>query len=200
MDLPDIWLLRHGETEWNRAGRLQGRLDSPLTRRGVAQAQAQARLLAPILTPTPKPAQPQLPVRRFSSPQGRACHTAQIVFGPGGFETDPRLSEIGMGRFTGAYLENLRQDWPQVFRGGGLGWYDQIPGGEHLPALTRRLRRFLNDLPGPAVIVTHGVALQVLRLLAMGQDMSHLDDLAQEQGAVYHIRDRKHRRLGDLGD
>ncbi|MFI0397117.1 histidine phosphatase family protein [Paracoccus jiaweipingae] len=185
--VPELWLMRHGETHWNRLGRLQGALDSPLTRRGREQAAAQARLLAPVL------ARPGL--RRLSSPQGRACQTARIVFGAAGFDTDARLSEIGMGDFTGAFLDDLRRADPALFGAGGLGWYDRVPGGEHLTPLATRLRGFLAGLTGPAVIVTHGVTLQVLRLLALGQDLSQLDALAQEQGAVYHIRDRVHRRL-----
>ena len=46
MIYPDLLILRHGETEWNLAGRMQGAMDSPLTAKGRAQAAAQARLLA----------------------------------------------------------------------------------------------------------------------------------------------------------
>src|SRR5688572_21431497 len=57
---PDLYLMRHGQTEWNLAGRLQGLRDSPLTARGIAQARRQARLIADI------------GAARYSSPQGRA--------------------------------------------------------------------------------------------------------------------------------
>ncbi|MGB3244419.1 MAG: histidine phosphatase family protein, partial [Sulfitobacter sp.] len=46
---PTIWFLRHGQTEWNRAYRLQGQLDSPLTTQGQAEAARQAVLMPPIL-------------------------------------------------------------------------------------------------------------------------------------------------------
>ena len=62
-DYPDILILRHGETEWNRAGRMQGDQDSPLTDTGRAQARRQGALLA---------ASGCDGYQWFSSPQGRA--------------------------------------------------------------------------------------------------------------------------------
>ena len=46
---PDLYLMRHGQTVWNAEGRMQGKLDSPLNDLGIAQAQAQARLIAGLL-------------------------------------------------------------------------------------------------------------------------------------------------------
>jgi probable phosphoglycerate mutase len=59
-----ILLVRHGETEWNRERRIQGRLDSPLTERGVAQARAMGRLVASLPDATS--------ARIVASPLGRA--------------------------------------------------------------------------------------------------------------------------------
>ena len=66
---PEVLVLRHGQTEWNAEGRLQGHLDSPLTEKGLRQAQRQNEILQPY----------DLTGFRFiSSPQGRAHMTAQI--------------------------------------------------------------------------------------------------------------------------
>ena len=63
-----VWLARHGETEWNRQGRRQGQLDSPLTPNGVEQARQLAATLA------------EQPIDSlFVSPQGRAMATAQLI-------------------------------------------------------------------------------------------------------------------------
>lgn len=177
---PDLYLMRHGESEWNAEGRLQGRLDSPLTARGRAQAQHLAGLVA------------GAGALRISSPQGRALQTAGIVFGDAGFTTDDRLCEIDIGPFAGQRGEDLRAAHPDLFAPPRLGWYDRIPGAEGYAGLAARCRAFLNSLDGPAVIVTHGITLRMLRLLAMGRGMAEFEDLPVEQGGVHVIRGGRH--------
>ncbi|MDP0926040.1 histidine phosphatase family protein [Paracoccus onubensis] len=173
---PDLYLMRHGQTEWNLAGRLQGLRDSPLTARGLAQAGRQARLIAGI------------GAARYSSPQGRAVRTAEIVFGDMPFTTDDRLREIDVGEFTGHSLEDLQRQRPELFTGAPIDWYDRTPGGEHLEQLSARCRSFLAGLPGPALIVTHGITLRMLRIHALGWPLSRIGELTVEQGAVHVIR------------
>lgn len=177
MVLPVLYLMRHGETRWNAEARFQGQLDSPLTARGRVQARWQADLTDGVAG------------RRLSSPQGRAVETARLVFGSAGFETCDDLAEIGMGPFAGQRHESLRSDHPAVFRGGGLDWYDRIPGGEGFAALTGRCRRFLASLDGPALIVSHGITLRMIWVLAMGRDATELAGAPLEQGRVLIIRD-----------
>nr|WP_256447509.1 histidine phosphatase family protein [Paracoccus sp. C2R09] len=167
-------MIRHGETTWNRAGRLQGAMDAPLTARGVAQAHKLAVLVR------------SLPGRRFCSPQGRAQATADIAFGPG-FTTDERLREIGIGAFAGLLLTDLRRDHPHLFTN-DLSWYDRCPDGEGFEALARRCRSFLGDLDGPAVILTHGITLRMLRLLVLGLPMDRISDGDAGQGRVHLLR------------
>ena len=83
-DYPELLILRHGETEWNREGRMQGALDSPLTYVGRAQALAQGAALR---------AAGIGPVRWFSSPQGRALETARLASGEARVTADDRLRE-----------------------------------------------------------------------------------------------------------
>ncbi|MDO5630950.1 MAG: histidine phosphatase family protein [Paracoccus sp. (in: a-proteobacteria)] len=177
--LPDLYLMRHGQTEWNALGRMQGRLDSPLTVQGRAQATRLARLVEGVQG------------RYISSPQGRALETARIVFGAG-FATDDRLVEIDIGDFSGHLNSDLRAAHPAIFAPPRLGWYDRAPGGEGYAGLATRCRAFLADLNGPAIIVTHGITLRMLRLLAMGRDMSTFEDMPVEQGAVHVIRSGAH--------
>ena len=177
---PDLYLMRHGQTEWNAAGRMQGRMDSPLTGLGIRQAQAQARLIAGI------------EAAHFASPLGRAQQTARIVFGDQPFTTDARLAEIDIGAFSGQLHDDLAAAHPQIFGGDPYHWYDNAPGGEGLDALMDRARAFLDALTGPALVVTHGITLRMLRMLALGWDMSRFHELAQHQGAVQVIRDGQH--------
>lgn len=184
---PDLYLMRHGQTVWNAEGRMQGRLDSPLTALGQRQAAAQARILGGI------------EALRFSSPQGRALQTARIVFGDRPFRTDDRLAEIDIGAFSGHLVEDLRARHPAVFEGCRLAWYDRAPDGEHFSGLMRRAIAFLADLPGPALIVTHGITLRMLRLVAMGLPQERLAEMPVEQGAVHLVRRGEHRILRGRG-
>ncbi|WCR14639.1 histidine phosphatase family protein [Paracoccus seriniphilus] len=176
---PDLYLMRHGQTFWNVEGRLQGRLNSDLTPRGRQQAADLAAIIRSIDAPC------------FSSPQGRALETARIAFEGREFRVDSRLAEIDVGEFTGMRLADLRQSHPAIFIN-DLDWYDQTPSGEHFTELHARCRDFLADLNGPALIVTHGVTLRMLRLLAMGWPLSRLGELTVEQGALHVIRERNH--------
>ncbi|RNF35765.1 histidine phosphatase family protein [Paracoccus methylarcula] len=177
---PDLYLMRHGQTEWNLAGRMQGRSDSPLTELGMAQAARQSELIGDVTA------------ERISSPQGRALRTADVVFAGKEFRVDSRLCEIDVGEFTGHRVEELRPAHPECFAGSPLDWYDRSPGGENFTQLSVRCQSFLDDLTGPALIVTHGITLRMLRILALGLPRSRLADLPVEQGAVHVVRKAAH--------
>lgn len=182
-DWPDLYLMRHGQTEWNLAGRLQGRLDSPLTALGRAQARRQAWLLRDL---------PDL--ARYASTAGRARQTAQIAFGGAAFTCDERLHEIDIGTLTGWSSDQVRAAHPALFDGGdSLRWYDHAPGGEHFAGLRARVRAFLDELTGPALIVTHGITLRMLRAEAMGLPQARLAEMPVLQGAVHLVSRGRHR-------
>lgn len=182
MSFPELYLLRHGQTEWNVQGRLQGRKDSALTPLGLAQARRQARLLQRLPAGLPC----------FSSPAGRATATARIAFGARAFATDDRLHEIDIGPFAGLTQEELRAAHPQVFTGAGIDWYDRVPGGEDFALLQQRVNAFLADLQGPAIIMTHGVTLRMIRLVAMQLPLARLAEMPVLQGALHQVRAGAH--------
>ena len=177
----DLYLMRHGQTVWNAQGRMQGWLDSPLTELGRRQAEWQAALVADVTGAT-----------RYASPLGRAQQTAAIVFGGADVIPDDRLREIDVGDFSGHCYPDLVAAHPHLFEGGRLAWYDRAPGGEGLAALRARAEAFLADLTGPALIVTHGITLRMLRLVALGRPDTLLEDMTVEQGAVHVIRAGQH--------
>jgi broad specificity phosphatase PhoE len=157
-----ILLVRHGETEWNRQRRYQGRSDSPLTERGVAQAQSIGRLLG-ILPDTAS-------ANIVSSPLGRARHTAKIIREhlPGSPELriDDRLRELSLGSWDGLTYREIAARLPGVFDGDGRHeWYFRAPCGEPYETLSARLDEWLCAAAeaGPLVVVTHGVVTRVLR-------------------------------------
>ncbi len=188
MIVPPILVLRHGETEWNREGRMQGVLDSPLTERGIEQAQRQNAILRAFGVSD---------WNWYASPQGRAAHTAQIALeGNGtGLTSDARLREISLGDWTGLTRTELSERNPVLFETDGLAWYDHAPNGEGLAALADRTRAFLEELQGPSVIVTHGITSRVLRCWALGLPYEAFEDLEGGQGVAYHVENQVSRRL-----
>lgn len=184
--LPDLFLLRHGQTEWNVERRMQGVQDSPLTPLGVAQARRQAQIIGNLLRLRPD-------LMRYASPLGRARLTAGIVFAGAVATLDERLVEIDVGQFTGHRIDDLRAKHPDLFPADRLGWYDRTPGGEHFAQLAERVEQFLADLTGPAVIVTHGITLRMLRLVAMGLPIDYIGQMAVRQGAVHVVSAGRHR-------
>lgn len=176
--MPDLYLMRHGETVWNAEGRLQGALHAPLTPRGWQQAGWQAALVGGVTG------------LRLSSPQRRAQQTARRVFGAHPFRSEPLLSEIGIGSFAGCLLADLERDRPDLFTGPPLAWYDRCPGGEGLAALAARCDRFLKTLAGtgtPLLIVSHGITLRMLRAVALARPPDHLAEGEMRQGAVHVV-------------
>ena len=162
-----IYLVRHGETEWNVIRRAQGRLDSPLTERGVRQARAMAELLAGLVAREPGGAW-----RLVASPLGRARQTARIVGERLGLpvEIDERLREHSMGELDGLRAEALRPRLPT-----GVPDHEQpfhVPGGESFDEISARARSFLAEAAEDdrLIAVSHGVLGRILRGVYAGLD------------------------------
>ena len=186
---PPVFVLRHGQTEWNAAGRLQGRLDSPLPALRQRQAAAQRASLQSL---------DLAGFEGFSSPQGRAFHTAALVLVGlvPSIATDPRLVEIGVGEWEGRYRSQIVIDGMQPESDeGALELYESAPGGEGFAALRRRCESFLDALDAPAIIVTHGITSRMLRLVLLGMDNSEISQLPGGQGVVFHIADGRQTQL-----
>ncbi|MGR3541804.1 MAG: histidine phosphatase family protein [Hasllibacter sp.] len=177
----ELLVLRHGQTVWNAQRRFQGRLNSPLTPVGRAQAARQRTILEALdLTG----------FRAVCSPLGRAVETAGIAVAPlvAEVRTDDRIAEIDVGDWSG----RLRAEVPAGLEGAagdeGLALYAGAPGGEGAARLRARCAAFLADLDGPAVLVTHGIAGRMLRAVALGLGDDELDGLPGGQGVVQRVR------------
>ncbi len=142
--------MRHGETLWNREGKLLGWTDLPLTPEG----EAQARVLKGLLPPLPA----------FSSDLVRALRTAELAgFRP---EVTRALREIYFGALEGALWEALEPAYKEaLLRFQGF----HPPGGESLESFQERVFRFLEGLKAPALLFTHGGVVQAA-LRALGAD------------------------------
>src|SRR5581483_7504765 len=135
-----IYLIRHGQTEFNREDRVQGRVDSPLTELGVAQARAMGERLAALRRAEGGDWALQ------TSPLGRARQTAALIAEVAGLAepvVDERLIEVGYGEFEGFTREELDRRWPQF--AGVNGIFGRAPGGESYDALSARAAAWLAD-------------------------------------------------------
>ncbi|MGA5757628.1 histidine phosphatase family protein [Nonomuraea bangladeshensis] len=178
--MDEMLLLRHGETEWSKAGRHTGRTDLPLTERG----EEQARALAPLVEKGD-----------FGlvlvSPAERARRTADLA-GLTGYEVDPDLWEWDYGGYEGITTPRIREDRP--------GWYlwrdGVIPGdaehpGESAAQVAARADRVIERAraaEGRVVLVAHGHFLRVLAARWLGLDPS--------EGRLFRLDTGTYSRLG----
>lgn len=149
-------LLRHGHTDWNRAGRIQGRTDIPLDNE-AREALAKMRL--------PRPWDEACVI---SSPLARAVETAELVAGklP---RTSPALMEMDWGDWEGQRGVDLKADPDSGFRDIEYwGWGYTPPNGESPAALRDRLVPWANALTRDTVAVCHIGVMRVLMAYAMG--------------------------------
>lgn len=182
-----IYFVRHGETVWNRAGRLQGRADSPLTDRGVAQAQAYGEHLAGVL-------RDQEAVRLHSSPMGRARRTAALIAEALGYSADrvavaPLLAEHDVGGWTGrtwAEIEQAHGDSPERLR----DWHHRPPSGETRAEMMERAVAWLarRESTGIDIVVSHGGMSRAFRAAYLGITASAAANLpTHTHGRLYRL-------------
>jgi probable phosphoglycerate mutase len=182
-----IYLVRHGETEWNLARRYQGWGDSPLTRRGVAQAEAIGRALARL----PEVADAAI----LSSPLGRARRTAELIqaalasIAPIAF--DERLREISIGAWDGLDRDEIAALQPGIFDGDGRHeWYFRTPDGERYETFAGRIGAWLGEqADGVRIVVAHGIVTRVLRGLYAGLPRAVALSLPVPQDRIFRLAD-----------
>ena len=173
-----IALLRHGHTAWNRAGRIQGRVDEPLD----AQArQHLARLRLPDIFDKAELA---------ASPLARAIDTARLVSGRPP-QITPELIEMDWGEWQGLHSADLLADGNSGYRHiEDWGWDFQPPGGETPMNVWNRVRPWIAAANGPLVAVCHIGVMRVLLARATGWDFSGPAPFQVKRDRLYVI-DRK---------
>ncbi len=146
---PELWIVRHGETEWSASGQHTGRTDIPLTQEGERKAEALRGLLGG---------------RRFalvlSSPLIRALHTCRLAGYGDQAETREDLLEWNYGEYEGRTTPEIRSDVPDW-----TIWRGKVPGGESAEQVAERAQRVIGRaerVPGDAILFAHGHVLRVL--------------------------------------
>lgn len=182
MNRAPIYFVRHGETDWNAEGRLQGQRDTPLNAKGRNQAGEAAERLRGLIGAGIG----DLPY--LASPMERTRHTmeglrAALGLDPAGYTIDPRLREIGFGAWEGLTWKDVRRSDParsQARDRDRWGFCPPGEGAESYAMVAERVRPLLDALDRPTVIVAHGgVARAVMVTLgaANKEEAPHLEIL-----------------------
>ena len=184
-----LYLVRHGQSEWNRIGRIQGRSESPLTELGRQQAAALGRMLGSIL--------PDPGIDIVASPLSRAFETATIIAGElgraaGDVRTDDRINDFDVGVLAGyPGWDAVASNYPELAR---LRLEDPIrfqpPGGESGADVLARARAFLaarQAAERDVLVVCHGVINKFIRAAARGIIGGDIIALGEDQDVVYRL-------------
>jgi len=176
-----IWLARHGETDANAEGRVQGTVDPPLNERGREQAHELARQAAPLGLHA-----------LYTSQLRRARETAEIVGQELGLEprVDARFAESWRGEWEGRLIADIRAEDPDGWAGSLAVEPDfRFPGGESLEEHAARVEAGLADVargPLPALVVCHG---GTIRRVFAARRPEGLTDLAVPNASLTRVGD-----------
>lgn len=175
-----IYLIRHGQTDWNLEGKIQGRHDVSLNETGSKQAE----LLAMGMDKRPV-------VQIFSSRQKRALETAQAVGRRQHVAVTviDGLEEVEFGEWEGKTWDEISREYPEEFK----VWCTEPaeivpPGGESRPQIYRRIGNALNEIlrrsRGDIAIVSHGAALAYMVSLMLEKELGDHDEIIVKNASI----------------
>ncbi len=186
-----LFIARHGETEWNVAGRMQGQKDSLLTKRG----QEQARILRKNLFSSPEVLEQGL-CAAYSSNLGRAVETLDICLQGMKLSghSDPTLNEISLGKWEGLRFSEVERRWPEQFY---CFWhrpsrYVPVGKGETFPQLQRRMvssisRIMKSHLGGSILVISHWIAIKTVLAWFQGLKLDDIPAMPRPGNGEYQI-------------
>lgn len=186
---PDLLIfVRHGQTDWNAEGRMQGHIDIPLNETGREQAAANGNRLGKFLE------EEGLDPRALdfvASPLGRTRTTMELLRKGMDLDTDvfrleDRLLELTFGQWEGFRLEDLAdEEQDLILQRRADKWRFVPPGGESYEMLTERVGAWLETVSRPTVVVSHGGVYRVLRGMLEGLETAHIPKLSVPQDKVF---------------
>jgi probable phosphoglycerate mutase len=190
---PTIYFIRHGETDWNLEGRLQGQKDIPLNDVGRVQAEEAGRKLRTLV-----PHYEDLAY--IASPMTRTRETMEILrrtlgLHPESYRLDERLVELTFGSWEGMTWKEVRRAEPSLaaLREQDKWHYAPPGGGESYAMLVDRIRPFLDDLTRDTAVVAHGGVARAFLSIACGVNSRQAASMDIWQGRVLVIEGRNHR-------
>ena len=184
-------LVRHGESEWNRAGRIQGQVNSPLTDLGINQAKAIRDHLSGILL--------NQELEIYTSPLDRAIQTAEII--AQGIDhpsskiiIEERLNDFNVGEISGTFgWDKVAEIFPEQAQ---LRLQDPMrfhpSGGESGAEFEARLRSLLEDLMDDGALklmVSHGIVNKFIRGILKNLSGKEMVQLGESQNTIYRLEE-----------
>jgi broad specificity phosphatase PhoE len=179
-----LYYVRHGLTDWNAAGRLQGHHDVSLNQTGRVQAAQCGQILHALLAREGRSA---AELGYVSSPLSRARETMAIMrtalgIAPAGYGVEPRLTEISFGEWEGlTYAEVMQREPDVVARREADKWGFLPPGGENYRQVALRVAAWYASLERDTVACAHG---------GTGRALVAVLGIAPPEEAVHHSIDQ----------
>jgi probable phosphoglycerate mutase len=192
--MPVLYYVRHGETDFNSQGRLQGRRDTVLNAHGRRQAAECGVLLGDLFVRDQRRAQD---FKYVSSPLKRARETMEIVRATLGLEAhnydvDARLIEIAYGEWEGLTLHEIETRNASVLSARERDKWDFAPpGGESYRELADRIGNWYRPLTADTVVAAHGGGVRALMAILNIVPEEQATHARIEQGVVYVFADGK---------
>ena len=159
MAQPVVYYIRHGETDWNVAGRLQGHRDIPLNATGREQATHCGTVLQDLLA---REGRDPESLDYVSSPLVRATETMELAraamgLAADGYRREPQLIEIAFGDWEGSTIALLhRNDPARISQREHDKWHFLPPGGESYEMCAARMSKWYDSLTRDTVVTAHG--------------------------------------------
>ena len=182
---PPIYFIRHGETDWNRLGLIQGWIDIPLNETGHGQAKAIAAALVGVRDLHPE-------FNFIVSPLTRARQTMGYIAEALGLESEQvviadAMKELGFGVWEGRPVWELKAS-PIYPPDAESHYYWRPEGGESYQDGETRMDAFLDTLTGPTMIVAHGAIGRCLMARSAGLAPAQLVRLSTPQGGYCRLQ------------
>jgi broad specificity phosphatase PhoE len=194
MQMPVLYYVRHGETDFNVEGRLQGRHDTELNANGRRQAAECGDLLRDLFA---RDGHAAADLAYVSSPLKRARETMEILratlgLDPNAYAVDERLMEISYGEWEGLTLPEIEARMPGMLaRREQEKWDFAPPGGESYRELTSRIGAWYAELTRDTVVAGHGGGMRALMALFNVLPKEEATHARIAQGVVYVFADGK---------
>ena len=180
-----VYLVRHGQTAWNKEEIFRGRADVPLNEMGLKEAELAAGYFRGKKVDA-----------IYSSPISRAMQTAEKIASVLGLKVEPHsgITDMSFGDWEGRPIKEVEKSDPERFR----LWEEEpcllkVPGGETLDEVRTRAMAALEEViashaQGTVILVSHRVITKVLICAILGLDNSHFWQIDQDSTAINLIR------------
>jgi broad specificity phosphatase PhoE len=187
-----LYFIRHGETDWNAEGRLQGQHDTPLNKVGIGQAVRCGDILRALLE---RDGRDPRAFDYVASPLDRARKTMErvrrgLALDPAGYRTDARLVELSFGHwegFTFAELKARVADTRALAAREHDKWSFVPPGGESYADLLMRVSAWHASVTRDTIVVSHGGVARTLIVHFEVEPPAGAPIHSIEQGVVYQF-------------